>query len=213
MFHVERFVLGELQSNSYILHNNKVAIIIDPGAEASVLLKFLELHNLSLTMVLLTHGHFDHIGAVKDIYEAKKVFAYMHEDDLYLYKKASKTAEQYGLNVEEQPLKALKFLIGHEDLELNGDIIRILHTPGHTPGGLSFFVPSINTVFTGDLIFKGTVGRTDFEGSSFVQLSNSIRSQIYTLDNECKIYAGHGSTTTVVAEKKGNEFIKLESSV
>lgn len=213
MFLVERFVLGELQSNSYILHNNKFAIIIDPGAQAKVLLKFLELHNLSLTMVLLTHGHFDHVGAVKEIYEAKKSPVYIHEDDLYLYKRAVETAKQYGLVVDKPPLKALKFLIGNEDLDINGNIIRVLHTPGHTPGGLSFFVPSINTVFTGDLIFKGTVGRTDFEGSSFMQLSNSIRSQIYTLDNECKIYAGHGATTTVGEEKQRNEFIKIESTV
>lgn len=196
---IEHFILGMYQANSYILSKDGKALVIDAGEEAARLKEYLDINQLSLEMVLLTHGHLDHAGAVDDLLElCGPAPVYLHASDRALIDDHTPV---FG------PLKAPSQALS-EGMELSfaGETIRVIHTPGHTPGGCCFLIG--DDLFTGDTLFKHTVGRTDLVGGSTPAIIKSITEKLYKLDPEVVVYPGHNSPTTIGHEKKYNMFVK-----
>ncbi len=186
---------GLYEENCYILKAGEgAAAVIDPGDDADQILGLLEREGLQAVAILLTHCHWDHIGAVPDLAEAYRAPVMLHEADLPLL-------EEWA----PRQVRPTRFL-QHGDRVTCGDLVfDVLHTPGHTPGGLCFLTG--NRLFTGDTLFKGTVGRTDFPGGSAEALQASIRDLLLPLPDDVEVYPGHGDPSTIGAERRYNPFL------
>lgn len=197
---------GYMAANAYIVYteNKPEAVIIDPGDDIELIMDLIKEHELKLEKILLTHGHFDHIGAVKDLKE--------------------RTGAQVAIHKQEadfltDPNKNLSYIINRQivqdpaDIFLeDGDLIRVadmefkvLHTPGHTEGGVCYKLGKV--LFTGDTLFEGSVGRTDLSGGSYEQLMSSIIEKLLVLDDDHLVYPGHGRQTTIGRERRENPFL------
>lgn len=201
--------LGLLQTNCYVLYNQqKDCIIIDPGSEGDKLITYLAKEELQPKAILLTHAHFDHIGAVEEIRKAFKIPVYVHEKEASWLTDPSLNGSQLFLNgrsIIASP--ADKLLKVEGKLTIDEFTFEIFETPGHSPGSVSFYVKDINTVFAGDTLFQGSIGRTDLPGGSHEQLLNSIEEKLLTLPTETKVLPGHGPTTTIEKEINLNPFL------
>jgi len=203
---LEQIKVGSMQVNCYILGDSQTrrAIIIDPGDEYERIKRFLAQKNLKAAFIINTHGHMDHIGS--DDKFGLKVYA--HKDEVSMLKDANENLSGFLLapltvNSEVYPLE------DNQDIRLDSIHLRVMHTPGHTPGGISLLLmyPKNKIVFTGDTLFCQGIGRTDFPGASEALIIKSIKSRLFTLSNDTLVYPGHGPSTTIGAEKKGNPFI------
>ena len=209
----ETVVVGPLAVNSYLLYDEETrdCVIIDPGDEGFKIVETISSLNLNPKELWLTHAHFDHLGgiaAVKRKYD--NVDVVMHSEDYFLYKTAAEHATLFGFDIETPTPDPLFFNMKMGTKKIGSFTIHILHTPGHSPGSVSFYNKEMNIVFVGDLIFDHSVGRTDVPGGSFEELEASIQKQIYTLGDDCVIYPGHGPKTSVGREKKQNPFVKFK---
>ncbi|MCX6730822.1 MAG: MBL fold metallo-hydrolase [Candidatus Roizmanbacteria bacterium] len=197
---INTYALGELQANCYLLEHEGEALIIDPADDASFLLEEVLRRNLKLVALLGTHGHFDHVMAVGEIQMSFNVPFYIHKKDQFLIDRLESTAEHFlGHKQIIIPPKFIEFA-GSGDLQLSTFKCNILHTPGHTPGGLSFYFPEEKEVFTGDTLFAGAIGRTDLSYSSKKDLWNSLK-LLLALPEETTINAGHGESSYIGQEK------------
>ena len=198
--------VGPYEANCYILaedENNK-AIIIDPGDEPDKIKKVLAKYKLKPGLIINTHGHMDHIGAD----DAFGVCVYIHKDDLNLL-------DDPNLNLSgffATPLhiaSCRKALEDKQEIRLDKIRLQVLHTPGHTPGGICLLLkqPKRNIVFSGDTLFNQGIGRTDFPFASLAQLKKSVENKLFVLDDQTQVYPGHGSSTTIGQEKKSNPFL------
>jgi len=203
MLHVTAMPLGPLDTNCYVLHSDREAVVIDPGGDADEILSFLSSRKLVLHSVLNTHLHFDHIQGNADLVAAAGVTVMANPRDAYLMQTELGGGGMMGFprtpSFEITPLE-------EGELLLLGTTCRVLATPGHSPGSLSFYFEAIGAVFVGDLIFYRSVGRTDFPGSSERELMRSVRTKIFTLPEDTVIYPGHGPETTVRQERLNNPF-------
>ncbi len=203
---IERIPAGIYEANCFLLgcEKEKVAAVIDPGGDAEKIMKKANDNGFEIKYIILTHGHGDHIGAVEKIRNKTKAEVLIHRDDKYLVENAEKNLSSLmsGPNVEFSPDKLLEDgdVIRLGELELN-----IIHTPGHTPGGICIKVEDV--IFSGDTLFANSIGRTDFEGGSLKKLLNSIKNKVLIFDEETKVFPGHGPATTVGIEKSTNPFI------
>lgn len=196
------FQLGDLQTNSYVLYQENDCIIIDPADDASFLLEEIQRRNLKLQGMLATHGHFDHVMAVGEIQTSINVPLYIHKKDDFLIKRLGATAKHFlGYEPVVIPPKNISF-IKEGLLRIANYGLRIIETPGHTPGGLSYYFPEEQTVFTGDTLFAGSVGRTDLSYSSKNDLRKSLE-KLYALPGETIVYPGHGEETLMSNELQG----------
>jgi len=197
---IKKYPLGELQANCYLLIQDKDCILIDPADDASFLLEEISRQNLNLRAMLATHGHFDHVMAVGEIQLSLNVPLYIHEKDLFLIKRLKETAKHF---LRHEPVvippKNIKY-INSGTLHVKRYTFNVLETPGHTPGGVCFYLPEEQVIFTGDTIFKEAVGRTDLSYSSKKDLNDSINQLIKSLPGETVIYPGHGPETTIGQE-------------
>ncbi|MCL1915825.1 MAG: MBL fold metallo-hydrolase [Desulfovibrionaceae bacterium] len=196
------FALGPLETNCFLLHDEQEAVIIDVGGDPSPMLTYLRKNKLALSRILLTHLHFDHVLGVAALQEATKAEAYCSPRDWGLLE---------GQNLSGY-IPSVR-LFRHSDLDegklqLLGEDCRVLATPGHSPGSLSYYVPSLQALFGGDVLFYNSIGRTDFEGGNSAVLSRSIREKFYTLPGDTKVYTGHGQTTSIQWEKSTNPFVQ-----
>lgn len=199
---------GVMGVNAYILYNDgdDRAIVIDPGSAEEVMDQ-LKKHSLRATDILLTHGHFDHIAGLARLKAATNATIWVHEDDaLMLMNDVKNLSVLMGMRCEHVPTD--KLLKGGETLNLNGISIKVLHTPGHSPGGVSYLVDEAHVVFTGDTLFKVSVGRTDFMGSNESDLYQSILEKLFVLPDDYTAYPGHMDETTIGFEKKYNSFVQ-----
>jgi hydroxyacylglutathione hydrolase len=169
-----------------------------------------EASGLTPTMVLHTHGHLDHAGGTADLMRrlGTDIPIGLHRDELQLYQGIQMQGQMFGLEVEAPPEPTL-WLEHGQRLELGGLMLEIRHTPGHSPGGVCFVVhgQTDSPVIVGDVLFAGSIGRTDLMGGSFPVLEQSIRSQLYTLPDETRVICGHGPDTTIGRERAGNPFV------
>lgn len=202
--------VGELAANCYIVYSEdtRKAAVIDPGADGRQILSRIRHEGLEVGHILLTHGHFDHIGAVKFLKEQLGSLVAIHPGDARALTDAGENLSAFmGEPVVQVPPD---ILLRDGDIITFGDItMRVLHTPGHSEGSVCFVVDSpVKAVFTGDTLFQGSIGRSDFPGGSFEKLMGSIRDKLLVLDDDYAIYPGHGTVSTIGAERAGNPFIK-----
>lgn len=198
---------GMLQANSYIVYseNTKEGIVIDPGGDADILLKSIEENNLNIKYIVLTHGHGDHIGGAKDLKTELNAPIVIHFEDSEMINNPETNLSNI-MGTGDISLKADREL-KHGDILEFGDLkAYVLHTPGHTRGGISIKIG--NYLFTGDTLFQGSIGRTDLIGGDYDTLIKSINREILTLDDETIILSGHGESSTVGQEKDFNPYLK-----
>lgn len=204
---IKKFEVGPLFVNCYILYDNdtKEAVVIDPGDEPDLILDFVKEEGLSVNFILCTHGHFDHIGAVKEVKDETGAKIILHEKDIEIYKNSPQVAIQFfGIEIEQQPEPDI--LIKNEEIIKIGNIsLKFMHTPGHSPGSMCVY--SDGYLFTGDTLFAGSVGRTDLAGGSMQDLINSLK-KIATLPEETVVLPGHGPKTKISVEIKTNPFYR-----
>jgi len=203
---VEKLVVGPFASNCYIVgsESNKEGMIIDPGDEAGRILNKVKDLELDIKFIVLTHGHIDHIGALKEVKEATGAEVVIHGDDAKSLKNQL-VAIAFGLSYPTPP-RPNRLLKGGESLDVGGMHFEVLHTPGHTPGGICLLGEGV--VFSGDTLFNYGIGRTDLPGGNYSQLMNSLQTRLMTLPDNTVVYPGHGAATTISAERKGNPFLR-----
>jgi hydroxyacylglutathione hydrolase len=202
---VRAMEVGPLLENAYIVAHvaSAKAVVIDPGEDGEEILRRLSEGGFALDKILLTHGHFDHVGAVSVLKERTGAKVYAHPDEVDRMLRAPVQGAMFGIGVRQPP--APDVLIREGDaVPLADREFRVLHTPGHTPGHVAFVAGEI--AFVGDLIFAGSIGRTDLPGGSLDQLLRSVREKIFTLPDETVLFPGHGPATTVGEEKRTNPF-------
>jgi len=200
-------VVGPLFSNCYIVWDDreKKGAIIDPGDEADKILITVNELGIDINYILATHGHFDHVGAVASLKRELKVEFIAHMDDFFFIQNGENAARRWGFNIE-QPPKPDKFIEDGDIIQIGNFMLEVLHTPGHSPGGVSFLQNGM--VFCGDTLFQGGIGRTDFRKGSFEELVKSIKTRLYTLPDDTIVYTGHGPITTIGEEKSYNPFVR-----
>ena len=203
---VEKLVVGPFASNCYIVgsQSNKEGMIIDPGDEAKQILKRVKDLELDIKFIVLTHGHIDHIGALKEVKEATGAEVVIHGDDAKSLKNQL-VAIAFGLSYPTPP-RPDRLLKDGDSLDVGGMHFEVLHTPGHTSGGICLLGRGV--VFSGDTLFNYGVGRADLPGGNYSQLMNSIQTKLMTLPDNTIVYPGHGTATTIGAERTGNPFLR-----
>jgi len=205
---VRMFTVGMIQENCFLLrrHGSDRALIVDPGEEAPKLLAAIERLGVKLDGILLTHTHFDHVGAVAPIAKATGAEVWVPE----LEKQVLADIDSYVPWPQFGPFEswdAEHTVSGGERLELAGLEIDVLFTPGHSPGHVTYSIPDEQVVFSGDVLFQSSVGRTDLPGGDWPTLLESIRSLVDALPGETTVYPGHMGVTTLGAERAGNPFL------
>lgn len=200
-------VLGSFGTNSYIVYNTegRDAVLIDPPSNADFILNMIGQQRFRLQAILLTHGHIDHMGAVKQIREAlPEVKVYAAEEEAEVLRDSAKNLSAvFGSAVS---LEADVYLRDGETISFMGREIQCSLVPGHTQGGMCYYIPKEHILFSGDTLFAGSVGRSDFPTGSASTLIRSIEEKLFVLPGNTKVYPGHGETTTIEEEQKTNPF-------
>jgi hydroxyacylglutathione hydrolase len=203
---LETIVVGPLSVNCYVLgcDQDRAAVVIDPGDDEEQILQIVQSNKLRLQYILLTHGHVDHIGAVHELQQASGSEVFIHPDDAFLVKVAGIQASLFDLR-SPQPFVSSHFPENGRQLTFGSQIIEVITTPGHSPGSVCFKINDL--LFTGDTLFCESVGRTDLLGGSSHQLAESIKTKLFKLDADTRVFPGHGPSTTIGHEKQFNPFV------
>jgi glyoxylase-like metal-dependent hydrolase (beta-lactamase superfamily II) len=203
---IETLAVGPLQVNCFIVacEKNREALVVDPGDEAERILKRLHASGLQLKLVVNTHGHFDHVGGNRLLVEESGAELLIHQDDLPVLRRAREHATLYGMSVTPSP-EPSRLLAGGEILAVGELRLQVLHTPGHSPGGICLL--GDGHLFSGDTLFAGSVGRTDLPGGDHDTLIEGIRRQLLVLPEETVVHPGHGPDTTIGREKRVNQYL------
>ncbi len=204
---IERLTLKLLAENCYIYHNEKECIIFDPGSDYEYIKSYINKKNLLVKLILLTHCHFDHVGAVCDLQEYFNTKVMCHKDDLVLLQSANQSATSYGLMPVKIP-NIDAFFNDNDIITFNDTNIKVIHTPGHSSGSVCFYVEEDKFLISGDTLFLESIGRTDFPSGSQKDIEQSIK-KLYTLPDDTMVLPGHGFHTTIKHEKEYNPFIHV----
>jgi len=205
---IKTFQVGPLDVNCYIVWDSESleAFIIDPGGDGPRIKEAISSLGLKVKYILNTHGHFDHVGADGELRKFYSVPLAIHKSDVHLLRDASGHAEIFGVKTPPQPAPDL-FLTNNASLGAGSVKLEILHTPGHTRGGVCLYIRDEALLFSGDTLFAGSIGRTDLEGGSAEDLMNSIKTRLLCLDNDVRVFPGHGPATTIGDEREHNLFL------
>lgn len=206
---IEKIVTKSYGTNVYICRDETTnkCVVIDPGTDADIIMKFIDDNSLFVEHILLTHGHFDHIMAAKTISEQTGALISAHADERELlgdpYKNFSfqATQEEYGLNPDV-------LLNDGDTISFGGTSFKVILTPGHTKGGVCFYNEQDGVLFSGDTLFRESVGRSDLPGGDATEIEHSIRNKLYTLPPETTVYPGHSRKTTIAHEMSANPHVK-----
>lgn len=206
---LETLVLGELAVNCYIAgcSETKDALVIDPGSDAPAILRRLETLGLRARVIVLTHGHWDHAGAAAALGKATGAELFCHHAEAALLGDPRANLSAF-FSRETSPAVPDRLLSDGDTVRVGRLSFTVLHTPGHTPGGLCLYGEGL--VFTGDTLFAGGVGRTDLPGGDFRVLLASIREKLLPLDDDTRVYPGHGPSTTIGDERRENPYLATE---
>lgn len=211
MLEIVSFTLGPAQTNAYLVADSetKEAAVIDPAWDGHVILKAAQQRGWRIGHLWYTHAHFDHIGGAAEIADALNPLPLvaLHPNDHVMWR-AGGGAALFGFNIDPGPEPTIDFVHGMK-MKLGSVDFEIRFTPGHTTGHCVLYVPAASTCFCGDLIFNGSVGRTDLPGGDWNALEKSIREQIFTLPDDTRLLSGHGPETTVGEEKRSNPFVRV----
>lgn len=202
-------VVGPLQCNCTILACEKTreAVVIDPGDEAPKIIQALQAENVKVKYLLHTHAHFDHIGGTRELKEKFETKICLHRGDEKIYQMLPLQGQMFGMHFTE-PKPIDQFIEDGEILTFGEHKLEVIHTPGHSPGGVCFKLSEKEQLlFSGDSLFQGSIGRTDLWGADYDTLIQSIRSRILTLDGDTQVIPGHGGETLVATEKRSNPFL------
>lgn len=208
ILHTRPFVAPGFGENTYVVwrDGSGAAVAIDPGNTIPPILGLLEEEGLELSAVLLTHAHLDHIEGVSRLVAETGAPVHLHPADRFLYDHAAQQAQQFGMRVDEPP--AVNHALQHDStLEIGGVHYHVRHVPGHSPGHVLFHVEAARSAFVGDVVFQGSIGRSDLPGGDFRQLIASIRAEVLSLPDDTTLYPGHGPPTTVGHERATNPFL------
>jgi hydroxyacylglutathione hydrolase len=210
MLEIITFILGPAQTNAYLVADpeSKDAAVIDPAWNGKLILAEAQRRGWRIAHLWYTHAHFDHIGGAAEIADALNLLPLvaLHPDDHVLWR-AGGGGALFGFKIDPGPEPTIDFAQG-QTLRLGSAQFEVRYTPGHTPGHCVLYCGEANVCFCGDLIFAGSVGRTDLPGGDWDTLEKSIREQIYTLPDETRLLSGHGPETTVGDEKQFNPFVR-----
>lgn len=204
---VERIPAGIYAANCYLVYseNTKEGIVIDPGGDADDIMTRINELGLNIKYIVLTHGHGDHIAGINDLKNFIDVPVAIHKEDEYMLKNGDKNLSSLMAmgTIEVSP----DILLDEGDKISFGDLVaEVIYTPGHTLGGISLKIG--DSIFTGDTLFAGSIGRTDFQGGSYEDIISSIKNKILIYPDDTIIYPGHGPATTIEKEKATNPFVR-----
>lgn len=209
MIDIKQLPLGPLQTNCYFLGctTTKQATIIDPAWDGDKIAAFVAEQGYTLVNILLTHSHFDHIGGLAQLHEAyPEVPVYSHADGIDMLHAGPQAAARYGLTMPTPPAPTHMMVEG--DVIAVGELkLEVLFTPGHAPGHVSFYLREHSVVFDGDVLFQGSIGRTDLPGANFTELMDAIQDKLLPLPDETHVLSGHGPATTIGQERQHNPFL------
>lgn len=199
-------VVGSLETNCYLVYCPETleCAVVDPGAEPDEIIRLIAKLGLKPVAILNTHAHVDHVGANKDIKEKFNIPLYLHSADLSILEKAQDSELALFLGAKDSPVPD-HFIKEGDEIKIGKSSLKVIHTPGHSPGSVSFLGGGF--LLSGDTLFFGGVGRTDFPGGSWQQLESSIKERILVMSDETIVLPGHGPSTTVGEEKRSNPFI------
>lgn len=212
MLQIQGFVFNFASENTYILYNeNKNAWLIDPGnmneQETKAIESFISENGLKIDKILLTHAHIDHVLGLQWAFDTFKVTVHMHQEDQEVLDMLQASGMRFGFSVD--PVKAdIKYINEGEILELDGEKFKIYHVPGHSPGSVVYHNEEQKFMISGDVLFEGSIGRTDLYKGNYDQLIDGITNKLFILDDETKVFSGHGNPTTIGFEKQYNPFFK-----
>jgi glyoxylase-like metal-dependent hydrolase (beta-lactamase superfamily II) len=211
MIHIKAFTFSPISENTYVLYNNDgKAVIIDPGcyfpAEQETLKNFLTDNNLTPVYLLNTHCHLDHVFGNKWVHEIYGLALHLHPNEEAMLALAPVSGERWGLPFQNYA-GPLHFLNDGDTVLLGDTEIHVILAPGHSPGSICFYIPSQGDLMGGDVLFRGSIGRTDLPGGDTETLLTSIREKLWVLPDETVVYSGHGIKTTIGYEKRNNPFL------
>lgn len=203
---IKSMTLGMVATNCYLIINKetKEALLIDPADNALRISNVIEENVCTLKAILLTHGHFDHIMALNELKKRYNVPVYAHEEEEDVLKQSSMNMS--GMIGQIYTTQADIYVKDGEHLKLAGLDIIVLHTPGHTKGGVCYYLPEEKVLMSGDTLFHCSIGRTDFPTGSMSQLVRSVKEQLFVLPDDVQVYPGHDSVTSIGYEKQYNPF-------
>jgi glyoxylase-like metal-dependent hydrolase (beta-lactamase superfamily II) len=205
---IEFLTVGAFAENSYVVGcgSSGAGVLIDPGGEVPSLLQAASDMGLRIEAIWLTHAHLDHVLGLHDAVAATGAPVVLHPDDRSLYEAVPQQGQAFGFPVEPLPEPDGWFETG-ETRRLGELAVEVLHVPGHSPGHVAFWFPSSRALISGDVLFAGSIGRTDLPGGSYETLMRTIREVLVPLGDDVRVYPGHGPATTVGTERRSNPFL------
>lgn len=210
MLQISSFTFNPFQENTYIIHNEENECwIVDPGmydqSEKNFLADYIKRKNWTPRFIINTHCHLDHIFGAKYLIDEFNIGFKINELELEILKNAKNSASLFGLNFNDIPTHT-ELIDQNSELNLGNNRINVFHTPGHSPGSISFYSKDSNWVLSGDTLFQNSIGRTDLPGGHHETLLKSIKEKLFSLPEETIVYSGHGPKTTIGHEKNNNPF-------
>jgi len=212
MFQIQAFVFNFASENTYVLFNeNKNAWLIDPGnmneQETQSISNFITENNLNIQKIVLTHAHIDHVLGLQWAYDTFKVPVTMHKDDKEVLDMFQISGMRFGFTLDHIKVD-LNYIKEGDELDFDGEKFKIYHVPGHSPGSVVYHNETQKFMISGDVLFEGSIGRTDLYKGNYDQLIEGIKTKLFVLDEETQVFSGHGNPTTIGFEKQYNPFLK-----
>lgn len=211
MLYLKSFTFNPFQQNTYLLYDDEgTAYLFDAGnstsSENTVLKNFIEEKKLTLKRFLLTHAHIDHILGARFIFDTYDLLPEMHESEVFFINRMAESAQRFGVNFDQAPMPE-KFLKEGDIIQLGQYNFECIFTPGHSPGSISFYNKENKILLGGDVLFRGSIGRTDLPMGDHDTLIKVIKEKLFVLGDDVKVYSGHGPSTTIGLEKQTNPFL------